>query len=181
VAKKSDFCKKSDFSFVAKKSDFCKKSDFSKSINTNMVNFYYEALTEQRQSADKLREQVSESLNLFGDYLHTAISALKNKEVKCLWEPVSGYQYQLKPKSRVYQWQLWTEIRIQGDEPGWFWITKDLDDEQPPGSDFQPDVEETIRIGKGVHAKKFLVLQNNCNDRVVTGDCFWEQKLRLNK
>ncbi|RKZ70789.1 MAG: hypothetical protein DRQ57_19505, partial [Gammaproteobacteria bacterium] len=119
-----------------------------------MVNFYYEALKEQGQSADELHKQVSESLNLFGRYLHTAISALKNKEVKCQWEPVSGYQYQLKPKSRIYQWQLWTEIRIQGDEPGWFWITKDLDDEQPPGLDFQPDVEETIRIGKGVHAQK---------------------------
>jgi len=119
-----------------------------------MVNFYYEALKEQGQSADELHKQVSESLNLFGRYLHTAISALKNKEVKCQWEPVSGYQYQLKPKSRIYQWQLWTEIRIQGDEPGWFWLTKDLDDEQPPGLDFQPDVEETIRIGKGVHAKK---------------------------
>ncbi|MEK8020930.1 MAG: AAA domain-containing protein, partial [Candidatus Parabeggiatoa sp.] len=65
-----------------------------------------------------------------------------------------GYQYQLTPKSKVYQWQLWTEILIQGDEPGWFWITKDLDEEQPPCSDFQPDFEETIRIGKGVHAQK---------------------------
>jgi hypothetical protein len=119
-----------------------------------MVNFYYEALTEQKQSADKLRKQVSESLNLFGHYLHTAISALKNKEVKCRWEPVSGYQYQLKPKSKIYEWQLWTEVRIQADEPGWFWITKDLDEEQPPSADFQPDVEETIRIGKGVKAKK---------------------------
>ncbi|HIE02334.1 MAG TPA: hypothetical protein EYP59_18970 [Thiotrichaceae bacterium] len=119
-----------------------------------MVNFYYEALKEQGQSADELRDQVSESLNLFGRYLHTAISALKNKEVKCRWEPVSGYEYQLTPKSKVYQWQLWTEIRIQGDEPGWFWITKDLDDEQPPSSDFQPDFEETIRIGKGIHAQK---------------------------
>ena len=66
-----------------------------------MVNFYYEALKEQGQSADDLRDQVSESLNLFGRYLHTAISALKNKEVKCRWEPVSGYEYQLTPKSKV--------------------------------------------------------------------------------
>lgn len=119
-----------------------------------MVNFYYEALKEQGQSADKLREQVSESLNLFWRYLDTAFRALKNKEVKCRWEPVSGYEYQLTPKSKVYQWQLCTEILIQGDEPGWFWITKDLDDEQPPSSDFQPDFEETIRIGKGIHAQK---------------------------
>lgn len=119
-----------------------------------MVNFYYEALKEPEQSAVALRKQVSESLNIFWDYLNTAISALKNKEVTCRWERLAGYQYQLIPKSKVYEWQLWTEIQIQAVEPGWFWITKDLDDGQPPGPDFQPDFEEIVRIGKGVKAKK---------------------------
>lgn len=119
-----------------------------------MDNPFFTALEGSGFSSDVLSKQTNNVLMPFKHYLENSINALENKEVSCLWKPVSNNAYLLKPNLRIWRLTPISKIEVLNDQQGWYEILSESDgtflDE-----DFEPDLEDPVIAGKGGDRQRF--------------------------
>ncbi|PVZ68911.1 AAA domain-containing protein [Pelagibaculum spongiae] len=122
-----------------------------------MPNPYLTALDDPAYTGHAGARVVDESFEPFRRYLDNAQKALEKKEVSCEWKELPEPDAVLEIKQRIFEIKPHTIIEFEVLDSGWFEITEDLEDEVPVGDDFEPDLNESIKIGRGKQGRKITL------------------------
>ena len=96
-------------------------------------------------------------LSLSGVFFDNARQALEKKQVSCEWKALPQPDAVLSLKQKVYEVHPYGLIELNEEGVGWFEITEDLEDECPLDSDFEPDFDDPVTIGKGKERRNIAI------------------------
>lgn len=113
-----------------------------------MANPYLAALDDPYYVGDN-EQRINEAFEPVRRYLDNARQALEKKQVSCEWKALPPPDAVLSLKQKVYEVHPHGLIELKEVGVGWFEITEDLEDECPLDSDFEPDFDDPVIIGKG--------------------------------
>ena len=125
-----------------------------------MANPYLVAL-DDHYYAGANEQKIDNAFEPFRRYLTNARKALERKQVRCSWKALPQPDAVLTLKQKVFEVQPHGLIEFEVFGSGWFEITEDLDDECPLNSDFEPDFEEHVTIGKGKDRQAIPISKND--------------------
>jgi len=112
------------------------------------------------ENAQHLSEDVDTSLRPFVNYMQRAIKALDKKNVKCRWEPINRGGWILTPKTRLYEIQPQTQIRVQEPESGWVDLIIHESDAAALEENGIAEHDFLIQWGKGVKRENLELSQD---------------------
>lgn len=122
-----------------------------------MPNPFYVALGDHDGS---LQEAARRGLEPFRHYLQNSITALKDKEATCSWSALDSAQWRVSVDEQAFRIMPFSELELFPPQPGWYEITRDLEDDAPVDDCFEYDVADPVVIGKG-HDRRRIELSDS--------------------